>query len=928
MPSFSRAALALAVILLPVSLLAQGGGFGPPLTVTAPTDGPMSVAAADLDGDGDLDVLWAAFFANTVAWQENVGAGLFGPPQIIDSQADCVVAVCVADLDGDGDADPFAALRVGKINRYENLGGGAFGPPQTINTLSHMPEDIEGADVDGDGDIDILMGAGNRLVWYENLGNNTFASFFHSVGSLLQFGTRSVHAADLDGDNDLDVMAANGNQFVWFANQGGGTFSFGNVLVSQDFGAAGVSAGDVDGDGDVDIVSSATFGVAAAWYENLGNGSFGPQQVISLEPDHPHDVHAVDLDGDGDEDVLLPSAADSTVSWFESLGGGSFGPRRVISNSADGAFRVVTADVDGDGGLDVVSANLSGDDITWYRSFFQLSASKNVLGNLSRPGEGLGEAVAAPGDLDGDGKPDVVWGSPGWNGDRGRVRAWSPTTGQVLWTVDGAQPGDRLGARLETLGDVDGDGVADVVGGIPGAQSGAGELSILSGATGATISSVVDSGADSGFGSVIAAGGDWNGDGVPDFAVGAPSFDSQGVVDTGRVRIYSGLPPSQGTTAVLLQTITGTAVGETFGQGLSFVADRDGDGKDELIVAHRLAGGASRGFSIFAGGSAASLATVAPLGAGPDFGSGFATDRDLNGDGVPEILVGDETAIGGDGRTWLYDGATLNLIRMRSGASGAGLGFSLAFVGDLDGNGSEDYVLGAPRFFSIGGQWAGRVLLVDGATGDLLNDALVPQGLSPEAFVGSLTSRLGTSVAGLGDVDGDGFPDFAVGLGVASKGWVFSGLNPRALFSDCADGTAGEDLLLIDGSAGGGQRRVSIPVNTPYLFSVVQPSVSGSPAPFVIAGYLAVPTTALEFVLPAGLGSLCLPPVGLDPGSFLLTDNLTPSTPQLVPSTPTPWTVTNTVGLPLPFAITFQGLMLVQPGDLRVTNAIILDITP
>lgn len=119
LPAFAAAALAPPAV-------AQS--FGPQQVITTSADGARWVHAADLDGDGDTDVLSANQLADEIAWSENLGGGVFGPQQVITSNAIDAWGVYAADLDGDGDMDVLSASATDdKIAWYENQGGGAFG---------------------------------------------------------------------------------------------------------------------------------------------------------------------------------------------------------------------------------------------------------------------------------------------------------------------------------------------------------------------------------------------------------------------------------------------------------------------------------------------------------------------------------------------------------------------------------------------------------------------------------------------------------------------------------------------------------------------------------------------------------------------------------------------------------------------------------
>ena len=188
--------------------------LGPRQLISHLTVGARSVFAADLDGDGDSDVLSASELDDKIAWYENLdGAGSFGPQQVITASADGAWSVFAADLDGDEDLDVLSASwQDDKIAWYENLdGAGTFGPFQWISSASDRPRDVFAMDFDGDGDMDVLSASSSpnedEVAWYENLdGAGTFgpqqmidddASAYHSV-----------FAADLDGDQDPDVLAA------------------------------------------------------------------------------------------------------------------------------------------------------------------------------------------------------------------------------------------------------------------------------------------------------------------------------------------------------------------------------------------------------------------------------------------------------------------------------------------------------------------------------------------------------------------------------------------------------------------------------------------------------------------------------------------------------------------------------------------------
>ena len=126
-----------------------------------------------MDGDGDLDVLSASQADDKIAWYENTdGAGSFGSQQVISTAADEARSVFAADVDGDGDLDVLSASEVDdKIAWYENTdGAGSFGSQQVISTAADGARSVFAADVDGDGDLDVLSASADddEIAWYEN----------------------------------------------------------------------------------------------------------------------------------------------------------------------------------------------------------------------------------------------------------------------------------------------------------------------------------------------------------------------------------------------------------------------------------------------------------------------------------------------------------------------------------------------------------------------------------------------------------------------------------------------------------------------------------------------------------------------------------------------------------------------------------------
>ena len=348
------------------------GQFGPPQIISTQTEIAEGIYAADLDGDGDQDVLSASRGDNKIAWYENDGKGAFGEQQIISQQAVSAQDVYATDLDGDGDQDVLSASGFGEtVAWYENDGEGNFGEKQIIAQADYFL-DVYAADLDEDGDQDVLSASDNRIAWYENDGQGNFEE---QVITTQVDGAREVYAADLDGDGDMDALSASffDGQVAWYENDGQGNFGEQRIFGFAE-GTTGVYAADLDGDGDQDVLSCSNIEGAVVWYENDGEGNFEREQYITLQAVGAENVYAADLDRDGDLDVVLASSnyrfySQGNITWYENKGNGNFGEQQFIVRTTS-AQSVYTADLDGDGDQDVLAASSYYSDgvITWYEN--------------------------------------------------------------------------------------------------------------------------------------------------------------------------------------------------------------------------------------------------------------------------------------------------------------------------------------------------------------------------------------------------------------------------------------------------------------------------------------------------------------------------------------------------------------------------------
>jgi hypothetical protein len=414
---------------------------------------------ADLDGDGDVDLL-----TSRMTWHRNSN-GFFGAEQPIlsatqQSHSGTAVAFAPADVDGDGDLDFFASLSSSnQIAWLENIGAQRF----TLRTIDSAI--VTGAlapiDFDGDGDLDLVAGGGSEpMRWYANDGTQNFTKTM-IVGSPAYVESLSI--SDMDGDGDFDVITAapRTDTIKWLENDGQQQFTLRDVAAPS-ASLEAIATADLDGDGDLDVLAAFSASGGIVWYENDGDQTFTPR---SLEASAwtALALAAADLDGDGDLDVA--AAGNNRVVWYENDGDDTLAVRQVASSF--GPRRAVTpADVDGDGRLDLVTAGTFsaptalfsqlavydfGDAPAPYHVYRQQNGARhNETGprlGATRDAEEDGARAPAGAEAEDDG---VVFGAI----------SLSESTGAVTVNVQNAPAGAKLDAWI----DFDGDGSWGIAG--------------------------------------------------------------------------------------------------------------------------------------------------------------------------------------------------------------------------------------------------------------------------------------------------------------------------------------------------------------------------------------------------------------------------------------------------------------------------------
>ena len=717
-------------------------------------------------------------------------------------------------------------------------------------------------------------------------------------------------APKVEGLEDRSLLTF-GAVFELASLTGANGFQINGEAAGDRSGRSVSDAGDVNGDGIDDLIIGArsadpngtssgasyvVFGSSTAFAANLELSSLTGTNGFQISGEAANDVSGIsvsaagDINGDGIDDLIVgayfadPNGFNSGASYVVFGSRTAFAATLELSSLTGANGFQINGEADGDNSGRAVSAagDINGDGIddlivgarnaapngfnsgasyvvfgsrTAFAATLELSSLTGANGfqiNGEADGDNSGSSVSAAGDINGDGIDDLIVGADGAdpNGSAsgasyvvfGSRTAFAATlelsslTGVNGFQINGAAAYDNSGRSVSAAGDINGDGIDDLIIGAHqadpnGFNSGASyvvfgsrtafaatlNLSSLTGANGFQISGEA---AEDFSGVSVSAAGDINGDGIDDLIIGTPNADPNGDSSGASYVIFgqAAVAPTPYTPNLDLSTltgpngfqITGEAAGDQSGFSVSDAGDVNGDGIDDLIVGAYGAGpnGSYSGASYVVFGSRTAFAANLELssltgtngfqisGEAAFDSSGFSVSGagDINGDGIDDLIVGARTAVPNgfnSGASYVVFGsrtafaATLELSSL-TGANGFQIsgeaandlsGSSVSAAGDINGDGIDDLIVGAYGA-DPNGNYSGASYVVFGSRTAFAATLELSSLTGANGFQISGEAAFdfsGFSVSGAGDINGDGIDDLIIGAKYADPNGNYSG---------------------------------------------------------------------------------------------------------------------------------------------------------
>jgi hypothetical protein len=636
------------------------------------------------------------------------------------------------------------------------------------------------------------------------------------------FGTSVACAGDVDGDGFSDVIVgaplndkggfASGRAYVFYGNTPNSWNKSGEFNLHS-YGASVASAGDVNGDGFDDIIIGAPMYRNAAnddvgkVYVHLGSSTGVNDTVIWTQTGEAHQdrlgdcvASAGDLNNDGYDDVVVGAFLNDEGGdrcgkiyvylgskmgvnpelWWEAVGEG---PDDRFGDSLASA-----GDVNGDGFDDLIIAAPYNNNAAFDAGKVYFYYGSNLgLGNYATWTQTnddslnlFGHSVACAGDVNGDGFSDIIVGASEFDKisgrDEGKAYVYQYFPNRIVdynetWSYIGEGEYNYTGCDIASAGDVNGDGYEDLLVGSYRYYDYKGKVELFHGSA-SGLGSIPDwiyYGENYGdyFGYSLSSAGDFNADGFDDVIIGAYGYNSE----EGKIYIFFG--SNKGLSNSPDFTEDGSFSGGRYGYCVSSAGDVNGDGFSDVVVGTPYQSSLTGRVYLYYGFDTGFISTISgwydtgESGTTGQFGYSVSSAGDVNGDGCSDILVGAPYYETNDGKVYCYYGSPSGLGETFNWNytvdSGEEIGECVSSTGDVNGDGYDDIMVGAPH--------QQKAYLFHGSASGLGDD--------PAGGGSSLaSSEFGNDIA-YGDINGDGYSDVVIGAydyyNVGGKAFLYHG---------------------------------------------------------------------------------------------------------------------------------------------------------